>query len=124
MRFAITTLALFTLGTAAALPHRVCSAGPAFTDPAKADDDFPYQGEYVGEIEHEGELRKFGVQVIALGDGTFDAIAYPAFALFSLVAVLAQLRPWRFTWHPWAGLLLMLGGSLFLVDALLTGFAK
>ena len=53
-----------------------------------------------------------------------DAIAYVLFTLFSLVAVLAQLRPWRFTWHPWAGLVLMVGGSLFLVDALLTGFAK
>jgi hypothetical protein len=53
-----------------------------------------------------------------------DAIAYPLFTLFSLIAVLAQLRPWRFTWHPWAGLLLVVGGSFFIVDALLTGFAK
>lgn len=53
-----------------------------------------------------------------------DLLAYPLFTLISLVAVLAQLRPRRFTWHPWAGLVLMVGGSLFLVDALLTGFAK
>ena len=53
-----------------------------------------------------------------------DLLAYPLFTLFSLVAVLAQLRPWRLTWHPWAGLVLMVGGSLFLADALLTGFAK
>ena len=77
MRFVISSLALFALAAAAALPHRVCTAGPAFTDPAQADDAFPYQGEYAGEIEHEGEMRKFGVQVIALGDGTFDAVAYP-----------------------------------------------
>lgn len=77
MRHAISTLALSLLLAAAALPHRACEAGPTFTDPAKADDDFPYQGEYVGEVEHEGEMRKFGVQVIALGDGNFDAVAYP-----------------------------------------------
>ncbi len=43
-------------------------------DPAEVDDpDFGVQGEYVGTVEDE----KWGVQVIALGDGTFDFVAYP-----------------------------------------------
>lgn len=53
------------------------SAGPAYTDPAATDADFPFQGEYAGIVTHEGGETKFGVQVVALGDGTFSAVAYP-----------------------------------------------
>jgi hypothetical protein len=53
-----------------------------------------------------------------------DALAYPLFTIFSLVAVLAQLRPFRFTWHPWAALLLMIAGLFFITDALLKSFAR
>jgi hypothetical protein len=53
------------------------SGHPAYTDPAATDADFPFQGEYVGVIQHESGESKFGVQVIALGDGKFDAVAYP-----------------------------------------------
>jgi len=53
------------------------TGNPAYADPAKTDADFAFQGEYAGEVTHEGQKMPFGVQVIALGDGTFDAVAYP-----------------------------------------------
>ena len=53
------------------------TGNPAYTDPGKTDTDFPFQGEYVGEITHDSQPLRFGVQVIALGDGTFEAVAYP-----------------------------------------------
>jgi hypothetical protein len=43
-----------------------------FTDPKETDPDFAYQGEYTGSI---GNI-KMGIQVIALGDGKFDAVSY------------------------------------------------
>jgi len=51
--------------------------GPAVTDPAKADADFAFQGEYQGDVPAPDGMRKFGVQVIALGNGTFHAVGYP-----------------------------------------------
>lgn len=53
------------------------TGNPAYTDPAVTDADFPFQGEYAGVIQHDSGESKFGVQVIALGDGKFDAVAYP-----------------------------------------------
>lgn len=47
--------------------------GQAFTSAADAGPDFTFQGEYL--IEGDGE--KWGSQIIALGDGKFDAIGYP-----------------------------------------------
>lgn len=46
---------------------------PAFLTPAKAGPDYKVQGEYVGKAGG----RKIGVQVIALGDGAFQAVFYP-----------------------------------------------
>src|SRR5258705_7854458 len=43
----------------------------------KADADFPFQGEYAGEIDTGGGAKKWGIQVIALGDGQFRAVFYP-----------------------------------------------
>lgn len=55
----------------AADPH-----GEAVLDPAKADEDFAFQGEYSGTVTRNGESYKQGVQIIALGDGKFDAVGY------------------------------------------------
>jgi hypothetical protein len=60
-------------GNAAAAP----SGKPVYADPAHVDDDFPFQGEYAGEVSHDGTATAVGVQVIALGDGRFDLVAYP-----------------------------------------------
>lgn len=49
----------------------------AYLDPAKAGPDFKVQGEYTGKITTNDGTTKFGVQVIALGDGKFDAVGYP-----------------------------------------------
>ena len=44
-----------------------------FTSADKAGRDFQVQGEYLAEMDGQ----KFGIQVIALGDGKFDFVAYP-----------------------------------------------
>lgn len=53
-----------------------CGAHEAYTDPAKAGPDFAAQGEYVGEGKFGDETVKVGVQVVALGNHEFDAIAF------------------------------------------------
>lgn len=45
-------------------------------DVKQADGDFPYQGEYSGSVNHDGQETKLGVQVIALGGGKFHAVGY------------------------------------------------
>ena len=50
--------------------------GPKFTDPKKAGVDYQIQGEYLGDLRVEDGEAKFGVQVIALGSGTFRLVGY------------------------------------------------
>jgi Domain of Unknown Function (DUF1080) len=45
---------------------------PAFTSAAEAGPDFAFQGEYVGDVGS----HKWGVQVVALGEGKFDTVGH------------------------------------------------
>lgn len=52
----------------------------AVTDPAQVDEDFAFQGEYVGPLQRPGagsEPQKTGLQVVARGDGQFEAMEFP-----------------------------------------------
>src|SRR5262249_15124789 len=57
----------------------LCAAALSFTAMTRAAEgpDFQVQGEYVGEITIDGQSHKVGMQVVALGNGKFDAEAYP-----------------------------------------------
>src|SRR5437763_15510457 len=49
----------------------------AYADPSQVDADFAVQGEYMGEMKTpQGEKRKLGMQVEALGHGKFHAVLY------------------------------------------------
>jgi hypothetical protein len=52
------------------------AAGPTYTDPAKADADFAFQGEFAGTLTDDGNEVKVGVQIIAMGGGKFHAVGY------------------------------------------------
>ncbi|HEY4313054.1 MAG TPA: DUF1080 domain-containing protein [Pirellulales bacterium] len=69
-------LAVFTISSFAPL-HAADKAKLVATSVADAGPDYQVQGEYTGEVKINGEPRKVGMQVIALGDGKFDAEAYP-----------------------------------------------
>jgi hypothetical protein len=78
MRYRSTTAFILFFAFAAPVVAGAKPTGhPAYTDPAATDADFPFQGEYVGVVKHESGETKFGVQVIAMGDGEFSAVAYP-----------------------------------------------
>ena len=44
---------------------------------AKKDPDFAVQGEYEGDLGYQDSKTKWGLQVIALGEGQFHVVAYP-----------------------------------------------
>jgi hypothetical protein len=58
----------------AACSSSLPAAGPKYTDPRQTDADFADQGEYRGRVGDE--QRPLGVQVIAEGQGRFQAVAY------------------------------------------------
>ncbi|MBM4023024.1 MAG: DUF1080 domain-containing protein [Planctomycetes bacterium] len=71
------TAAIVVAACLSALAATAAARNPAYTDPAATDADFPFQGEYVGTVKHEAGDARYGVQVVALGDGKFSAVAYP-----------------------------------------------
>ena len=48
-----------------------------FLSPDDAGEDFVWQGEYSGMVGTDDNKLKLGVQIIALGDGKYRAVAYP-----------------------------------------------
>jgi hypothetical protein len=70
------------LPTIAALSACLAATGAAADDGTfltveEAGPDYAIQGEYAGEVQHDGGTHKLGLQVIALGNHKFDAVAYP-----------------------------------------------
>lgn len=52
-------------------------ADDIFLTPEEAGPEYKIQGEYSGKVKIDGQDVKFGVQVIALGNNEYDAVAYP-----------------------------------------------
>ena len=69
--YCLCTLVLIASLASAADPNAV-----VFTDPKKAGIEYELQGEYLGEVDSDGESKAFGVQVIALGDGKFRGVGF------------------------------------------------
>ena len=55
----------------------VLRAEDTFLKVEDAGPDYKVQGEYSGELDIDGQKVKVGLQVVALGSGKFDAVAYP-----------------------------------------------
>jgi hypothetical protein len=45
-------------------------------DPNQTDEDFTFQGEYVGALGMGDQTEKYGLQIIALGNGKFKSVGY------------------------------------------------
>lgn len=72
LKFVLFSIAVAMVSTSFA--H--AAEGEAFTDADKAGPDIAVQGEYKGEISLDGKKHPSGIQVIARGDGKFDAVLF------------------------------------------------
>ncbi len=70
----ITASLLITLAPVAVL----AAGGKAYTDAESAGEDFKLQGEYKGQVETDEGPKEVAAQVIALGNGKFHIVGYPA----------------------------------------------
>jgi hypothetical protein len=76
LQAAIMCLIVFAFASGKARPEEAQKLSVC-TDPAKADADFKFQGEYVGEIaQPDGTKLKVGAQVRALGNGNFRTVFF------------------------------------------------
>ncbi|MCA9042489.1 MAG: DUF1080 domain-containing protein [Planctomycetaceae bacterium] len=48
----------------------------AWTDAAEAPEDFAWQGEFAGDVKTDDGKQAIGLQLIARGDGQFEAVSY------------------------------------------------
>ena len=62
--------------SAGAEPQQTAASPAAVTDAAQAGPDFAVQGDWVGTAPYKGKDVKYGVQIIALGDGKFHGVGY------------------------------------------------
>ncbi len=77
MRALILALLTVALAASVAQAQRQQNRPPAVTDAAEAGSDFALQGEYAGWTYVQGRGQEYtGLQVVALGDGKFDAVRY------------------------------------------------
>ena len=74
---ALTTTLVLPLATTALAQARQRERPAAIADPAQAGPDYLLQGEYVGWLYSPGRGSEFaGLQIVALGQGKFDAVQY------------------------------------------------
>ncbi len=69
-------ITLFSLFVVVSTPVLRAADEVLVTDPALAGADYEVQGEYLGKLEIDGESKRIGAQVIALGDSRFDLVVY------------------------------------------------
>ncbi|MCA9266824.1 MAG: hypothetical protein KDA41_00055, partial [Planctomycetales bacterium] len=62
----------------AAPPAKTVAEPPKAAAPAapQVDADFALQGEYMGQVASGRHAGRVGLQVVALGEGKFDAVVY------------------------------------------------
>lgn len=73
---ALTTALAWPSANFARAQTRQQNRPPAITDPAQGGVDYLLQGEYYGYLSGGADAGPVGVQVVALGDGKFDAVQY------------------------------------------------
>jgi hypothetical protein len=81
MRFEALIVAWLWLVLSSPGPLASADENLVYTDPAHADEDFTFQGEYRGgqrSLPSQRSLEPVGLQVIARGNGRFDAVKYYA----------------------------------------------
>lgn len=88
-----------------------------------AGPDFALQGEYSGRLDYQGERVKYGVQVIALGDGAFRAVGYPGglpgdgWTREEKIVTDGRLEDGTVTFHSEKGTGILKNGKLGILDA-------
>src|SRR4051794_16981402 len=74
---AIAAFCLNLLPVVASAQRRQPERPPAITDESEAGSDYRLQGEYVGWLTGAPSgSGRVGLQIVALGDGKFDAVQY------------------------------------------------